>query len=335
MPRNFLQTGLRRCFDSQGQEISCQGSLQDAELRLGQSITQPRFAVSSQEGLTQDQATGLYWLQDLDLFQFPLSWDEALQEVQGLNQQAYLGRSDWRLPNRRELRSLLCHGTSKPALEPDHPFQGLQQTWYWTSTSSAMYPAYAWYVHFAGGRMFWGAKYNFYMLWPVCGKSNLLPATGQSFCADIRGRLVQDPRQGQDGELQMGTAWPQPRFQELEQGIWDRLTDLVWARASDLTGPVNWEQALQAIKELNHSLDPKGWHLPNINELESLVDAQEHTPALPSEHPFLDVQEVYWSSTSSMFEPDWAFALYMHKGAVGVGYKPGAKFHVWPVRDKE
>lgn len=332
MCKNFLQTGLTRCFDSLGQEIHCQGSLQDGELRLGQSIPQPRFVASSQENLIQDQATGLYWPRQLDIFQFPLAWEEALQTVQDLNQQAYLGRTDWRLPNRRELRSLISHSHSKPALEPGHPFQGLQQTWYWTSTSSAMYPAYAWYLHFAGGRMFWGAKDNFYMLWPVCGKSKVLPGTGQRFCADLQGRLVQDPGQGQDAELNMGTAWPQPRFQELEQGIWDRLTDLVWARTADLAGPVSWEQALQAINELNPDLDPEGWHLPNINELESLVDAQAHTPALQSGHPFLDVQEVYWSSSSSMFETDWAFALYMHKGAVGVGYKPGAKFHVWPVR---
>ncbi|MFW6456630.1 MAG: DUF1566 domain-containing protein [Desulfohalobiaceae bacterium] len=332
MPKNFLQTDLKRCFDSLGQELACQGTLQDGELQLGERIPQPRFLAASSKGLVLDQTTGLYWLKSSDLFQFPLSWEEALQAVQALNQEAYLGRTDWRLPNRRELRSLICHGASKPALEAGHPFQGLQQTWYWTSTSSAMYPAYAWYVHFAGGRMFWGAKDNFYMLWPVCGSSQVLAATGQISCFNTRGREIEPQGQGQDGELQMGLPWPQPRFQELEQGIWDRLTDLVWARTADLAGAMNWEQALQAINELNPGLDPEGWHLPNINELESLVDAHEHTPALTSGHPFLDVQEVYWSSTSSMFEPDWGLALYMHKGAVGVGHKPGAEFYVWPVR---
>ncbi|MGA7982560.1 MAG: hypothetical protein WCA32_20355 [Chromatiaceae bacterium] len=39
-------------------------------------------------------------------------------------------------------------------------------------------------------------------------------------------------------------------------------------------------------------------------------------------------------STSSAFELDWAWALYLDKGAVGVGQKAGAHFHVWAVRDE-
>jgi hypothetical protein len=34
-----------------------------------------------------------------------------------------------------------------------------------------------------------------------------------------------------------------------------------------------------------------------------------------------------------MFEPDWAWALYLTKGAVGVGQKKGEHFSVWAVRD--
>jgi hypothetical protein len=45
------------------------------------------------------------------------------------------------------------------------------------------------------------------------------------------------------------------------------------------------------------------------------------------------MQDVYWSSTTSLFEPDWAWALYLNKGAVGVGQKAQAHFHVWAVRD--
>ena len=55
------------------------------------------------------------------------------------------------------------------------------------------------------------------------------------------------------------------------------------------------------------------------------------TPALPKDHPFRDDQEAYWSSTSSGFEPDWCMALYMHKGAVGVGQKKDENFSVWAV----
>ena len=73
------------------------------------------------------------------------------------------------------------------------------------------------------------------------------------------------------------------------------------------------------------------WHLPSINALESLVDCSRHSPALPDKHPFIEVQEVYWSSTTSYFETDWAWALYLNKGATGVGFKREKGFHLWPV----
>jgi hypothetical protein len=90
---------------------------------------------------------------------------------------------------------------------------------------------------------------------------------------------------------------------------------------------VSWIEALAAVNELE---DP--WRLPNINELESLVDCSSQNPALPRKHPFKEVRDAYWSSTTSMFESDWAWALYLTKGAIGVGQKKGAHFHVWAVR---
>jgi hypothetical protein len=76
---------------------------------------------------------------------------------------------------------------------------------------------------------------------------------------------------------------------------------------------------MAAVEGLNQKANGTRWRLPNINELESLVDCGRHNPALPSGHPFTDVREGYWSSTTSRFEPDWAWALYLKKGAIGVG----------------
>ena len=115
----------------------------------------------------------------------------------------------------------------------------------------------------------------------------------------------------------------------------DRLTNLGWRLSADLTGRLStWEDALKAVKDLNRQGgETYSWRLPNINELESLVDCSTHSPALPCGHLFRDVREEYWSSTTSMFEPDWAWALYLTKGAVGVGQKKGAHFSVWAVGD--
>ena len=96
---------------------------------------------------------------------------------------------------------------------------------------------------------------------------------------------------------------------------------------------MNWQEALHYVNNLELPLPEKSmrWRLPTINELESLVDCSRHTPALPGGHPFENVRDVYWSSTTSYFEPDWAWALYLNKGATGVGFKREKSFHLWPV----
>ena len=332
MSTHILQTGADACYDASGRPLSCRGSLQDAALGIGAAIPEPRF-VPLGEDLVLDSLTNLCWPRDVSAFAYPVSWPEGLQMVLDLNREKYLGRSDWRMPNRRELRSLIWHSARKPALPPDHPFRGLQLTWYWTSTSSAMYPDYAWHVHLEGGRMFWGRKDQFFLLWPVCSRSRILPRTGQTECFDKRGARVDCRHSGQDGEQLAGAAWPEPRFEETALGIRDRLTGLIWhPRPDRLPEPADWDGALRLAAELNADSDVL-WHLPGINELESLVDASRHTPALPADHPLRRTKEVYWSSTSSGFETDWAYALYMHKGAVGVGHKAHAGFATWPVTE--
>ena len=79
--------------------------------------------------------------------EFPLAWKEALDHIATMNRDKALGFTDWRLPNRRELRSLMSHQTRKPALPEGHPFVNVFSGWYWTSTTAAINTAYAWYIH--------------------------------------------------------------------------------------------------------------------------------------------------------------------------------------------
>ena len=114
----------------------------------------------------------------------------------------------------------------------------------------------------------------------------------------------------------------------------DRLTGRVWSRNANLAEfPLTWPEALAAVAGLNRHA-AGSWRLPTINQLESLVDCANHTPALPAGHSFREVGDVYWSSTASVCEPDRVWALHLDKGAVGVGQKRSARFHVWAVSDR-
>lgn len=332
--RGYLQTGQITCHDTSGREVSCLGSGQDAEFKRGIPWQMPIF--ERREGMVLDRLTGLVWTQNANLAEFPMTWQEALDYIAEMNRDRALGYSDWRLPNRRELRSLMSHQMRKPALPEGHPFSDVFSGWYWTSTTAAINTSYAWYVHMEGARMFYGAKEQYFLLWPVRGEGyGILPATGQTKCYDAEGRVISCSGSGQDGEFRFGQLWPKPRFEVAGDAIIDHLTNLCWLRTADLTGEqVTWKDALDAVAEYNlNSERATSWRLPNINELESLVDCSMHSPALPASHPFREVQEDYWSSTTSMFEPDWAWALYATKGAIGVGRKSGAHFHVWAVCD--
>jgi hypothetical protein len=316
--------------------IPCLDTGQDGEVRAGMAWPEPRFI--SYEDSVADNLTGLVWTRDANPCEFPLMWEEALGYVAQINREQRFGHRDWRLPNRKELFSLISHVRINPALPAGHPFTNIFPGYYWTSTTCVRLPREAWYVHLGGGRVFKGMKHGSYVVWPVrSGVTGLIaiPRSGQDSCYSGPGKVIPCSDSGQDGALQMGMPWPKPRFVEYQQTVLDKLTGLVWARLADLTfEPVDWESALKAIKTMNdHRLfGYSDWRLPNIRELESLIDAGSHSPALPHGYPFSKVRKFYWSSTTSTYDPRYAWVLYMEDGSLGVGYKPNASFFVWGVR---
>lgn len=316
-----LSSGQRSCHDADGEPIPCRGSWQDAELSMGIPWPEPRFELLDQIAL--DRLTGLTWTTASSATEFALPWTDCFDAVEGLNRNALGDRNDWRVPNRRELHSLISFRNHKPALPDDHPFGRVFLGWYWSSTTYANDHHYAWRVHTEGGRMFFGNKTEDSLLWPVCGQSPILPTTGQTAIFDAAGR-----------DRQMGVLPPSPRFQEENDTVFDRFTGLCWLRRADLCGPVPWTSALQEILRFKAQGSKRSWRLPTIRELESLVDASRSFPALSPGHPFTHLGDAYWSSTSSSFEYDWAMSLYLNKGAIGVGFKKGEPFLVWPVSNE-
>ena len=153
--------------------------------------------------------------------------------------------------------------------------------------------------------------------------------------------------EGDDGDLQMGVQWPDPRFTDNGDGtVTDHLTGLIWLKNANCFGAGNsWYSALDACNELadgdcglSDGSNPGDWRLPNVRELFSLIDHRNAYPALPSGHPFTDaLSSDYWSSTTLSLS-DGGEAIYVDMGYGIVSYwgKDGlwnCCDGVWPVRD--
>ena len=191
--RHVLHTGQTRCWDASGREIPCRGTGQDGEWQRGAPWPAERFVVRGE--VVTDGLTGLHWCRDATVSTFPCTWAEAFALIDGLNRERHGGRDDWRLPNRNELRSLMSYQARKPALAEGHPFVNVFLGWYWTSTTAAISPAYAWAVHLEGARMFYGRKDQPCLAWPVSGTGNqALARTGQTM-AKIK-RIVPHRKKG-------------------------------------------------------------------------------------------------------------------------------------------
>lgn len=311
MTSGYLQTDQTECYDDAGNIISCAGTGQDAAYRAGMVWPNPRF-VENSDTIT-DTLTGLMWPQNAGLFEFPLSFSEALDAVEEMNRARMFGICGWRLPERCELFSLISHANINPALPTDNPFFNVFSGYYWTATACARLVRQAWYVHFGGGRVFKGMKAGSYMVWPV------RQVSGSLFDTCVRKMKN-----------------PQDRFTVGPYTVFDQRTGLMWAKNADIAnGPVKWSQAFKTVCRINK----KGvsgytdWRLPNIRELESITDMDRHSPAISGCKAFEDIKPFYWSSTTSVYDPRYAWTLYTEDGNLGVGYKSNPEFFVWCVRD--
>ena len=74
--------------------------------------------------------------------------------VNAINKKGYCGYSDWRLPSRKDLQTLVqSHtDTTENVMIDTRFFPRASGDWYWSSDSDAENPKYAWYVLYFNGR---------------------------------------------------------------------------------------------------------------------------------------------------------------------------------------
>ena len=201
-------------------------------------------------------------------------------------------------------------------------------------------------------------------------KKNYAPVakTGQTECYKSDGTTgtctpgTANCPEGQDGDLEKGVPWPNPRFTDNGNGtVTDNLTGLIWLKNAscmkfwflDSTGSNvrGWSEALTAANALEPPYcglsDGSGdgdWRLPNRRELDSLLDMGYCVPFLSdtagtghwsNDDPFTAVMAEnsnYWSSTTTAGLAGYAFAVSIGDGQV-LSYTKDNTFQVWPVRD--
>ena len=147
----------------------------DGDLEKGVAWPSPRFTDNSNDTVT-DNLTGLMWLKNADAGNDCAgsdvgteTWANALLSAAACNTASFAGHTDWRLPNLREMQSLIDYGRASPALPSDLPFTSVQSNNYWTSTTNAGYSSNAWVVYLGVGFVVDVSKASTVYVWPVRG----------------------------------------------------------------------------------------------------------------------------------------------------------------------
>ena len=312
----FPATGQQTCWNGAGAVIPCAGTGQDGEFQAGA----PLAYTDSGDGTITDVNTGLMWEKNSDdgsihdkdnLYTFP---DALAIHIAGLNTPpCFAGHCDWRLPNLKELQSLLNYENRNPAVSPAFDTNCAGATvltgsctdsvsaGYWASTHDA--------VRWIGLNFGLGITSGTNKPGPapedcvnplaLCGPVRAVrgglgvaspgyPASGQETCWNSVGAVIPCAGTGQDGDTQAGA--PLAYTDNGDGTITDNNTGLVWAKKSDdgslhdWDNTYTWADAFDYVADLNAAqfAGHTDWRLPNLKELQSIVNYGQQNPAVSS-----------------------------------------------------
>jgi hypothetical protein len=123
--------------------------------------------VDNSDGTITDTNSGLMWQQATAPGTY--TWEQALTYCENLTLPAG-GYSDWRLPNRNELQSIVDYSRYNPAIDTTY-FPDTVSSYYWSSTTGAVYSPTAWLVRFYDSYIdyYYGNKSLYYYVRTVRG----------------------------------------------------------------------------------------------------------------------------------------------------------------------
>jgi hypothetical protein len=235
----------------------------------GQDANYPQRApaYSATGGMVTDSITKLVWQQAPDAIAY--AWAQADAACSSLR---LGGNTDWRVPTRVEILSLVDYGRYNPAIDT-RAFPGVSDIFWAHSEASPNAP---WAVSFVEGGLI----------------SEIPMATHRVMCT--RGPAPSGPFTG-DASGAFGT---------------DSRTGLVWQYAPVATG-VTWLDALAKCQgsSLGGRSD---WRVPTIKELETLLDPAECSPGWVGEVRALwsSTPSVEYPTSGELNAPSaWSFDL--------------------------
>ena len=273
-------TGQDKCYNDNNELASCP---QQGEPFYGQDSQyhgpQPLFKDNG-DGTVKDLNTGMMWQQGDGQNSSGRTWQEACNYCEHLVFPEQNGYSDWRLPTRRELISLLNFGLSEPAIDKNFFPDCRTFPSYWSNEASNYWAAnQAWVVSFSNGLVSSGYK--------------------------DRDSLVRCVR---------GTPLPEPAFYDHSDGsVTDLTTGLMWHK-NDSWGQT-WKEALDHCECLDGKAGAlySDWRLPSVRELESIVFPENQPPC----GPVLDCPvDQEWTSSTFAARPAYAWQVNFMDGSL-------------------
>ncbi len=276
LPYAVVDTGQAACYDAAGAEIVCPAV---GEAFYGQDAqfagNAPSFT-NNGDGTVADTVTGLTWLQspdtdgdgDIDAAD-KLTYDEAVAYCQDL---IFADSSGWRLSTIKELYSLIDFSGRDPSGYEGVDTSGL------TPFIDTDYFDFA-YGDTASGERIIDSQYASGTLYFVTTGEPLL--FGVNFAdGRIKGYGLTMPGPVSRAKTffvtcaRDNTAYGTNAFSDNgDATITDSATGLMWARDDSGVG-LDWEQALAWVAEQNaaETLGYSDWRLPNVKELQSILD---------------------------------------------------------------
>lgn len=300
----ILSTILFGCGDAYVQRpvtvvhVPDSGQTQSYTSAFGQDsdyLLHPPSYSDNGNGTITDNVTRLMWQKVYN--DSHLLSTEADEYCTGLTLAAH---SDWRLPSDFELMTIVDYGTTAPAINGTYFPNTRSDYHWWTSTNghSSTFFTGNWQVDFQSGNL--GTKFFL--------------SSGYTRC--VRG-----------GENQ-----PRVFKDDWKGTVTDRITQLVWQKQDGGTTAA-WEDAITLCEGLSLG-GYSDWRLPNVKELRSIVDSGTYAPATYTRYFPNTRSDSYWSSTTSVENPDAAWRVNFWHGEVDSSYK-GNAFFVRCVRGEE